>query len=45
MPSQRYNAPIRKVGQRFVVAVMRDLHRVRNRVLNLERFIVFKTVI
>ena len=31
MPSRRYNAPSRKVGQRFVVALVGELHEVRDR--------------
>ena len=45
MPSWRYDMPSRKVEQRFVVALVVDLHGVRDRLWNLERFIVFQTAI
>ena len=43
--SRLYDAPIRKVGQSFVVALVEDLRGVRDRLWNLERFIVFQMVI
>ena len=45
MTSRLYDAPIRKVGQSFVVALVEDLRGVRDRLWNLERFIVFQMVI
>ena len=45
MLSQRYDAPSGKVGQHFVVALMEELRGVRDIRWNLERFIIFQTVI
>ena len=45
IPSQRYDTPSGKVGQHFVVALVEGLRRVRGRLWNLERFIVFHMVI
>ena len=45
MPSRRYDAPSRKFGRKFVKTLGGELHGVRNRQWNLERFIVFHTVI
>ena len=45
MTSRRYNVPSRKLGRRFVVALVEDLHGVWDILRNLERFIVFQTVI
>ena len=45
MPSQRYDAPIGKVGQRFVVALLEYMREVKDRRWKLERFILFQTVI
>ena len=45
IPSQRYDAPIRKVGRHFLVALVGELRGVRDRQWNSERFIVFQTVI
>ena len=45
MPSRRYDAPSRKVGRRFVDTLRGELHGVRERQSNLERFIVFQTMI
>ena len=45
MPSWRYGAPSRKVGRRFVVALVEELRRVWDRRYNLERFIAFQMVI
>ena len=41
MPSRCYEAPSRKVGQRFVVDLAEELRRVQDRIWNLEQFIVF----
>ena len=43
--SQRYDAPSRKVGQGIVVALVGDLRGVQDRLCNLERFVIFQTVI
>ena len=45
IPSRRYDAPIRRVGRRFVRTLGDELRGVRDRLWNLERFIVFQTVI
>ena len=45
MPSRRYDAPSGKVGRRFVGTLGEELKEVRDRRWNLERFIVFQTVI
>ena len=45
MPSRNYNTPSGKVGRRFVGALVKELRGVRDRQWNLERFIVFQTVI
>ena len=45
MPSRSYDAPNRKAGQRFVVVLVGEMFRVQDRLWNLERFIVFQTVI
>ena len=45
MPSRRYDAPSGRVGRRFVGTLGAELKGVRNRLWNLERFIVFQTVI
>ena len=44
MPPRQYEAPIGKVGRRFVNALVEELRGVRDRQWNSERFIVFKTV-
>ena len=45
MPSRRYDAPSGKFGRRFVEMLGAEMHGVRERRWNLERFIVFQTVI
>ena len=45
MPSQHYNVPSDKFGRPFVVDLVEELRRVRDRRWNSERFIVFQTVI
>ena len=45
MPSRRYDAPSGRVGQRFVWTLGAELKGMRDRPWNLERFIVFQTVI
>ena len=45
MPSRRYDAPSGKVGRRFVGMFGAKMQGVRYRRWNLERFIVFQTVI
>ena len=45
MTSRCYDAPSRKVGRRFVRTLGGELGGMRNRQWNLERFIVFQTVI
>ena len=45
MPSRRYDAPSGKVGLRFVGTLGTEMQGVRDRRWNLERFIVFQTVI
>ena len=45
MTSRCYDAPIGKVGQRFVVALAEELNRVQDIQWNLEWFIVFQTLI
>ena len=45
MPTQRYNTPSRKVGRRFFVILSVEIDGVRARKWNLERVIVFQSVI
>ena len=45
MPSRRYDTPSGKVGRRFVRTLVMKMQGVRDRRWNLERFIVFQTVI
>ena len=45
MPSRRYDTPSGKFGRRFVVALVGYLHWLWDRLWNLERLIVFQTVI
>ena len=45
MPSRRYDALSGRVGRRFVGTLGAELKGVRDRLWNLERFIVFQTVI
>ena len=44
MPSRQYESPIRKVGRRFVNALVGELRGVRDGRWNSERFIIFQTV-
>ena len=44
MPSHQYEAPSGKVGRRFVNALVGELRGVNDRWWNLERFIIFQTV-
>ena len=44
MPPRRYDAPIGKVGRRYVHALALELQEIRDRHWNSERFIVFQTV-
>ena len=45
MPSRRYDAPSGRVRRRFVRTLGEELKGVQDRLWNLERFIVFQTVI
>ena len=45
MTSRRYDAPSGRVGRRFVGTLGAELKGVRDRLWNLEWFIVFQTVI
>ena len=45
MTSRRYDAPSGRVGSRFDETLGVELKKVWERLLNLERFIVFQTVI
>ena len=45
IPSRHYDAPNGKVRRRFVMALVGELHGVRDILWNSERFIVFQVVI
>ena len=45
MPLRRYDAPSGKVGRRFIGTLGEELKGVQDRRWNLERFIIFQTVI
>ena len=45
MPSRRYNMTSEKFGRRFVADLVENLRGVCDRRWNLERFIIFQTLI